>query len=103
VRVGIGFVCVVVRLGLCSNALGRRARTAEVEPELAFTLALGGNLAIDLLSVIAALGNRLRAGLQPRFDLIDLGIGILQRIDPIPFGGQPVGTEVGPPLALVAR
>jgi len=54
------------------------------------------------LGVIAALGDGLGAGLQPSLDLRDFGIGVLQRIDPVPFGGQPVAGEKLGTAAIIA-
>ncbi|MGZ8402581.1 MAG: hypothetical protein ACXWVS_11190 [Hyphomicrobium sp.] len=45
---------------------------------------------IDLLGVVAALGERLRPAREAGVDLLDLGAGIFGRINPVPFRRQPI-------------
>jgi len=70
----------------------RRFRTGAVEgkPEVLLAGAVGGNRRVHFLDVVAALGDRLAAALDAGADLLDLGAGILERIDPIPFRRQPL-------------
>ena len=76
---------------------------AEVQAQPLFAVAFAGDFRIDLFGVIAALGNRLGAGFQASLDLGNLGIRVFQRIDPIPFGRQPVAGEVFGAAAIIAR
>jgi len=75
------------------HTLRGRSGAAEVEAEQSLAAAFGSDFAVDLFCVIAALGNGLGAGFEPCLDLSDFGIGILQGINPIPFGGEPVGRK----------
>lgn len=74
---------------------------AEGEAKLTLAHTVCGDLGIDLIGVIAALGERLRPALESRLDLFDLGAGVLQRIDPVPFGRQPGTAEMNAPLLFV--
>ena len=60
-------------------------------------------MAVDLFGVVSPLSDGLRAGFEARFDLQDLGCGILGRVDPVPFCGEPVAGEVLPSLRRIAR
>ena len=68
---------------------GPESQTERLLPRL-----VGRDLAIDLLGVVAALGQRLRAALEAGIDLLDLGARILQRVDPVPFRRKPAASQV---------
>ena len=82
--------------------LASRHGVVEGKTEAHLAGAIGGNRRVNLLDVVAALGNRLAAALQPRADLLDLGTRVLQRIVPIPFRREPFGREEGGGIAIEA-
>lgn len=79
-----------------------RSRPTEVEAQRALAFPLCRNLAVDLLRVLAPLGDGLRTGFETGFDLDDLGIGVFERIDPVRFRGQPIGGQHARSICLIA-
>lgn len=66
----VGFLRITLTQCL-TGSLRWRSRAAEVQAQRVFAFALRGYLALDLLSVIAAFRQGLRAGFQPGLDLQD--------------------------------
>src|SRR5690606_11410950 len=61
--------------------LARRATVGEVEAERGGALLIGSDLGIDLLGVVAALGDRLGAAFQARLDGEDFRLDVLLGVD----------------------
>jgi len=108
----IGFIClvgvivfsrIVPRALQSLHALCRRAGTAKVETQRAFAGAFRRDIAVDLFCVVAAFGDGLRAGFEACLDLCNFCIGVLQRIDPVPFRRQPIDSEELAAVGLLAR
>ena len=102
-RILFGRVLVVSILITPTRCLSRGSRAAEVEAQPALPIAFAGNFRVDLLGVIASFGNGLGTGFQACFNLGDLGIGVLPRIDPIPLRWQPIADEIFCAAAVIAR
>src|ERR1700754_105522 len=95
---------------VCGESAARRTRRSGIsalqcgligwhgavkgEAKMRLACAVGGNGGVHFLDVVATLGNRLAAALEAGSDLLDLGARVLQGIDPIPFGREPIAREV---------
>src|SRR5690606_15630190 len=72
-----------------------RAAVGEVEAERGGALLVGSDLGIDLLGVVAALGDGLAAALEARLDGENLGLDVLLGIDVVELRWQPLAAEIG--------
>jgi len=69
-------------------------RFLKGNPKLRFLLPFRSDLGVDLRDVVAALGDGLRPAFESCVDLRNFGVGILERVDPVPLGWQPVATQI---------
>ena len=54
---------------------------------------VGGDPPVDLLGVVALALDDVGAGLESGLDRLDLGLAVLERIDPIPLRRDPLDRE----------
>ena len=64
-------------------------RPAEAKPQLLLARMVGSDPPVDLLGVVALALDDVGAGLEPGIDRFDLGLAVLERVDPVPLGRNP--------------
>jgi hypothetical protein len=55
---------------------------------------VGGDAPVDLLGVVALALDDVGPGLEPGLDRLDLGLAVLERVDPVPLRRNPFDRQV---------